>query len=40
MWLRNKICYANVVGTKITRFLIRDEPENIPFERVAEDNTE
>jgi hypothetical protein len=27
-----------VARAKITRFWIRDEPQNISFERVAEDN--
>ena len=39
MWLRNKICFAYEVGTQITRFLTRDEPQNVSFERVAGDNT-
>ena len=39
LWLQNDIHFANVVGTQITRFLIRNEPQNISFERVPQDNT-
>ena len=39
LWLRNKTCFANVVGTQIARFSIRNEPQNISFERDAKDNT-
>ena len=40
MWLRNKICFANVVGTQINNKIFdKNEPQNISFERVPEDNT-
>ena len=40
LWLRNKICFAVVAGTKITRFLTRNnEQQNISFQRFADGNT-
>ena len=38
LWLMNKIHFAVDARTQTNRFLTKNEPQNITFERVAEDN--
>jgi hypothetical protein len=39
MWLRNKIDAFHFYGKKKKKIFNQNEPQNISFERVAEDNT-